>query len=359
MFQFSEIAQVHLELSTLCNAACPQCGRTEVVGSANDNLPRTSLSLQNVEKILPSDFIAQLNSVYACGNYGDPALAPDCLEVFRYLRSSKKELDLQLHTNGSIHEQAWWHELAGIIGAHGSVHFAIDGLADTHAVYRVGTRYEKVLANARAFIEAGGAAYWRFIVFRHNEHQLEEAEKISRELGFASFVTIKTGRFDFEWQPQLKRMERLGGDIRKIAPPKDSTLRVANSPVELGQKKKRAEWLRSRKIVCQARRDRKIYISAEGTVLPCCYLGQLYDVAEFDRNQIRGLIEQHGGLAMFDARSRPLRDIIDSDFFQNSVPQGWQQRDVAEGRLIKCSKVCGVDQPVKKTAKYTGPAVSV
>ena len=34
-----------------------------------------------------------------------------------------------------------------------------------------------------------------FLVFKHNEHQLEEAKRLSKEYGFKRFLTVYTTRF--------------------------------------------------------------------------------------------------------------------------------------------------------------------
>ena len=63
-------------------------------------------------------------------------------------------------------------------------------------LYRRNTSYKKVIDNAKAFIQAGGEAHWQFIVFRHNEHQLKEAKKLSEEMGFKKIDFMYSDRFD-------------------------------------------------------------------------------------------------------------------------------------------------------------------
>ena len=49
---------------------------------------------------------------------------------------------------------------------------------------------KKIIKNASTFIKHGGIAYWDFIVFKHNEHQIYKCKKYSEELGFNKFKII-------------------------------------------------------------------------------------------------------------------------------------------------------------------------
>ena len=62
--------------------------------------------------------------------------------------------------------------------------FSIDGLKNTNELYRRKLEWEKLMRNASAFIEAGGVAYWDMLVFKHNEHQIEEVRQLAKNMGF-------------------------------------------------------------------------------------------------------------------------------------------------------------------------------
>ena len=48
--------------------------------------------------------------------------------------------------------------------------------------------------NAKTFLDSGGTGSWVFIVFHHNEHQVEEARELSKRWGFDEFIIKKTSR---------------------------------------------------------------------------------------------------------------------------------------------------------------------
>ena len=63
MYVYSRIRQVHLEITSRCNASCPMCPRNVNGGALNPNLPLTELSLSDVKTILPAAFVRQLSGL--------------------------------------------------------------------------------------------------------------------------------------------------------------------------------------------------------------------------------------------------------------------------------------------------------
>src|SRR5262245_45739791 len=280
MYSYDSIRTVHLEITDKCNAACPQCERNLQGGNDNPLLPLVELSLADIRAMFPPEFIAQLTSLYACGNYGDAIVACDTLEIFDYFRSNNPTLRLGLLTNGGARPSEWWAGLAGLLRRDGYVVFGIDGLEDTNHLYRRGTRWDVVMRNARAFIDAGGTADWSFIVFRHNEHQVEPARALARRMGFRSFGVKRTARFiDFRRFRLADRtpVRDAGGAVEYyLEPPKDAewnNAALAELAVLRERHRDAEEYLRTCAISCKAVAERKLYVSADGYVLPCCWLG--------------------------------------------------------------------------------------
>ena len=197
MFKNFKPKILHLETSSVCNAACPMCPR-EIDPGFNKDTDAVSLSLSQIKNLFDDDFIGELDSMFMCGNYGDPASAPECLDIFRYFKQVNPNIVLGMHSNASLRNKKWWSELGSILnGDLDYCFFSIDGLKDTNHIYRVNTNFDTIIENAKSFIGAGGRAYWEYLVFEHNEHQVEEARQLASELGFIDFREKVSMRFAY------------------------------------------------------------------------------------------------------------------------------------------------------------------
>lgn len=195
-FDLQDIRVLHMETSSVCNAACPQCGR-ETNPNFNKKTDARSLSLAQVQQLFDVEFVAGLRKMFMCGNYGDPAAAPETIEIFQYFRQHNPAIDLEIHSNGSLRTAEWWSSLGAVLnGPRDYAYFGIDGLEDTNHIYRVNTSWSKIMENAQSFISAGGQAIWVYLVFEHNEHQVEQARALAQELGFHDFQIKVSRRFN-------------------------------------------------------------------------------------------------------------------------------------------------------------------
>lgn len=379
MYKADEITTVHLEVTERCNASCPQCARNINGGEVNPQLHDAELSLADVKKILQPDFIQQLKRLYMCGNYGDPISARDTLEIFEYIRSNNAKMQLSFHTNASAKTPEWWSRLPAAMGKNHYVVFSVDGLEDTNHLYRQGTVWRKIMENARAFIAAGGRARWDFIVFGHNEHQVEEARALAEQMGFEKFNIKKSNRFfsntrgsvklshqagnrkgvatamismptNPEYQnAAIQQLAALSTDAEKFNTDLVSTVaeldgRIGAQKFNLDSSKKKdmeKHW-DSADIKCKVAEEKSIYITAEGYLQPCCWTaGQMYVWYWKSRGgQIWDAINQ-AGLETLDLRQHDLRQVINGKYLQEVIPESWNKPSCAEGKLAVCAKTCG------------------
>jgi hypothetical protein len=379
MYKANEITTVHLEVTERCNASCPQCARNINGGEVNPQLHDAELSLDDVRTILKPEFIAQLKRLYMCGNYGDPISARDTLEIFEYIRSQNAKMQLSFHTNASAKTPEWWSKLPLAMGKNHYVVFSVDGLEDTNHLYRQGTVWKKIMENARAFIAAGGRARWDYIVFGHNEHQVEEARALAESMGFEKFNVKKSNRFFSNTQgavksahqagnrkgattqmlsmptnPEyqnaaLKQLESLSKDKGEIKIDFMTTVaelegKIGNQKFNIDPSKKKdmEKYWDSVEVKCKVAEEKSIYITAEGYLQPCCWTaGQMYVWYWKQRGgQIWDAIDS-AGLDSLDLRVHDLNDVINGKFIQDVIPESWTKPSCAEGKLAVCAKTCG------------------
>jgi hypothetical protein len=314
----------------------------------NPLLPLRDLKLPEIEKIFPRQFLAQLKRIYLCGNYGDPLMARDLLPALQYFRAAMPGLRLEMMTNGSARSPEWWAQLAATgVG----VYFGIDGADETSSIYRRNTDFQLVMRNAAAFIAAGGKAYWDFIVFRHNEHQVAEARALSEKMGFVSFRPKRTGRFFSNQKSAFRDRQEVWDENGSV----EYYLEKPLSPEYLNPSLEREaaltakhgsfdSYLEQTAVDCKVAAEKSVFVTAEGLVFPCCWTAiQLYPwyTKPQGSEMWRALSVLPHGLAEISALERPLAEIVDGDFFQNIIPGSWAKSTFADGKLKVCARICG------------------
>lgn len=305
MYQLDTISHIEMELSSHCNSRCPQCPRYNMQGFVREDLDLKHLE-KNLLFDLPIARMINLKSIGFCGNFGDPLMHPELDEIINFF----KKQNISIFTNASLRNLSWWKSLGGKKNV--AVTFCIDGIGGTHELYRRNTSYEKIIKNAKSFINGGGNARWQFIVFKHNEHQIEEAKILSNKMGFKNISFIYSDRFDtnnhwevFEKNKHLYNLEKATKQI---------TLREkTNTP--MGKK----WWLnlfKSRKqetIKCIWSEKKKIYIHSDGTIFPCCHIGSILAGRPIEKSLYKKIIKEWKNINL---NFNKFEDIISGPFYK-------------------------------------------
>jgi len=344
MFKFSDLKQIHLEISNNCQASCPMCSRNIDGGQENPLIKLKDWSLEDFKSVITPRVLKQLYGFYFCGNFGDPIMNNDLIEMCRYAKSQNENIQIHIHTNGGARKTQWWEDLAEALPINHLVIFGIDGLEDTNHLYRVGVNFNAVIRNARTFISAGGKAQWAFIRFKHNEHQLEEAKALSQELGFESFHHKESSRFILE--AKVKVVDRNGKIIHHIEPSTNTPMKFIDRKTIENYK----EIVKGSKIECQVLKTKEIYIDAHGDLYSCCWLANTpySHISEDASFEVRRKIKQQHDkmisiLGEVNTFKRPIEDIINSDEYQAIWKDMWHGND----KNIICARSCGVHQNVE------------
>lgn len=347
LFDFSELKSIHVELTTRCQASCPMCARNYRGGLENPNLVLDDISYDDFKRIFTSEVLNQIEHIYFCGNFGDPILSNHLLSIVEYCKTVNPEISLGIHTNGSARDKKWWKELAKAVPKNHCVHFAIDGLEDTHHLYRVGTSFGKIIDNAKEFIAGGGKAEWVFLSFKHNEHQTEQARDRAKKLGFAYFNLKSTSRF-LE-RPWIDVLDTTGNISHRIEPPTEHRISFVR-PEVIKEYKKITE---SAVVDCKIKKDKSLYVDAFKKLWPCCWIGAIpysytretelsYQYYVSQKQALEELIESIGGIDIIDLNKTSIKDILKNKNWQNTWDKHWEEK-----KLATCAKICGnFDQKV-------------
>jgi hypothetical protein len=220
-----------------------------------------------------------------------------------------------------------------------TVLFCLDGLDDTHHLYRQNTVWSTVIHNAQTFIKAGGCAIWKMIKFDHNQHQIDQCRSMSQQLGFTNFQLINEGR---NTAPVFNSHGKLTHVLGNYVGEK-------NFEVLLHKKKTDQVLLEdivhnrqpSKSISCQTKNNRSIYISSAGDVSPCCWTGfypNTYGHGQYHEAANAQLIPL---IVKNNALTYPLEECIK---WFNSIEESWKIDEYKHGRLVICDDVCGQDR---------------
>lgn len=329
----NNLNKINAELTNYCNAACPMCARYFIDGVLNKervNSQHTTLDL--LRHRIGEKLIAQLHTFTSCGNLGDGSMNPECLEIYKWVRSQNAKCSLQLHTNGGARNTDFWRALAT---AKVSVTFAIDGLEDTNHLYRRNVKWSKLMENVKSFIDAGGKATWAMLIFKHNESQVEQCRALSQDLGFKNFNIQQSSRWaDYDYIGNWRVLDRMPVDGYFL----EKSSQLSASDMGQGGNSQKDNVTKSdfeKKIIHCKSCDQKsnnfeIYIAANGDVSPCCWLGDL------KQHESKNIIKDYKTVNL---KYSTLEQILNSDYFKK-LEDGINGKS-ASYRLHTCYFTCG------------------
>jgi radical SAM protein with 4Fe4S-binding SPASM domain len=238
-----------IEPTTACNLRCPQCPS----GLRSFSRPTGRLSLKLFTQII--DEVGADLTYLILYFQGEPYLNPDFLKMVRY--AATRKIFTMTSTNAHFLTPAIAEETV-LSGLHRII-ISLDGVdQQSYAQYRVGGKLETVLAGVRNLVAAKKKYRTKtpivdiqFIVFSHNEHQLQAVRQLFAELE-ADRLLIKTAQiYDFET---------------------GNALIPTNVNLSRYQKKNDGKYQIKNKLRNQCW---KLWLGAEitwdGRVLPCCF----------------------------------------------------------------------------------------
>ena len=387
MIDYKEIRSLDLETSSLCNAKCPICNRRGSGGPKNKLFTETFVRLQDIKDWFSIDFFKRLTNIILCGNYGDSMTNPELIPILRYIKSINPNISFTMNTNGSGRDAQFWRDLGEIFKENSKLIFSVDGLEDTNWIYRRGTNWQKIMSAMTNYISTGAESRWEFLVFRHNQHQVEEAKALAKEMKVTHFLSkTAMGFVEDETDKKVRGVINVFGNDEEfqynIHPPteeKYTTSKVAeyirennfvktdeddlyiqiekyktskpiyrqtiedekvideNRPLTEYEKK-----LGTCDIECHVLKPKRIFVSSEGLIFPCCYTaGKFYEPDNEVSTQLRKFINGYGGKEKISLKHNTLKNIIDGELFTTGWLESFEDRNIRNKRQRVCSMFCG------------------
>lgn len=110
-------------------------------------------------------------------------------------------------------------------------------------------------------------------MFKHNYHQIQEAEELSKRLGFTSFKLEDDGR---NYGPILDNTGKQIGMLKPHTNDKTHTINIAQELLLINDKIELNNTYKDYEINCQTLRENSFYVNALGEIRPCCYMGSSF-----------------------------------------------------------------------------------
>lgn len=376
------IKKIELEITSGCNAACPGCART----LNPDLLTVQHITFEQIQKIFPDRKYIEGKQFKFCGVLGDPAFNPECLEMVRYLIDNGAFC--QLSTNGGIRPASWWEELGKISQRSRmlEVNFCVDGHRETNHIYRVNTNFDVIERNMQAYSYGGlgfAQATWVYIVFDHNEYELEAAEEHAANLGFqfatrtgmrnsmggwlaeikrknteqnkivteTKLITV-SGDNEHENKDKLKEIDKFIESYTGISYQNMKPLKVHRGPrikkkierivpqIDEDQKQKLLS-----SITCKLVHENEIFIASDLSVWPCCFL---WDSFFKDHDDIQDRLSEFGE-GWNSLKYHTINEILEHEWFVHTLPQSWDPSH--EKHFHRCIRTCSLNKAYQNIIK--------
>jgi MoaA/NifB/PqqE/SkfB family radical SAM enzyme len=324
-----------MDVSTYCNAGCPQCHRTDPNGLQKaDWVPLIQWSINQFKKAIKPEDFKYIQQVCFVGTWGDCMMNKDIFEIIEYCIDN--QCNVTVETNGSIRDEEWWWELGIMGGKLLQVRFDVDGInQEMHAKYRRFTSLQKVLNNMYTFSQTQARAASQTVVFKHNQDYLKEILQLCKDYGSEWHTNVISDRFYSENSSNgIFTFTNKDGEIETL---EESKPEVLENPVISGVNVRQL----SNDITCRWSAQNRVYILSNGDLVPCCYHGNSYwkylqtgKESELTRSpHFKKYIKNREKYNIFKI---PINDILKSDWYTNTLKNSF----TSDNPIPQCVKIC-------------------
>ena len=185
--------QVNVSLGTRCTLACSKCRRTQFK-EAGIPIDGGDLPFDDFKKLA-----SHFEDLILCGGVADPVLHPQFIKILQYSYMNENKISV---STAASHRPIDWYRRAFKANPDATWIFGIDGLPEDSHKYRVNQDGEKLFKVAKMAVSMGIITVWQYIIFKYNENDIEESEKLAKDNGM-NFKLWKSDRWDNMQDPFL------------------------------------------------------------------------------------------------------------------------------------------------------------
>jgi len=183
--------KIRLEASSACQLRCPSCPTTS--GAARPVVGRGFLKFDDFKALIDANpWVRKIE----LSNYGEIFVNPELAAIVAYAHGRGVHLSCDNGANLNDLDDS----VAEALVRYGlqSMTCSIDGASQqTYGKYRVRGSFDDVIANIRrinhykrVYASEFPVLTWQFVVFGHNEHEIEAARQRALELGMGFYVKL-------------------------------------------------------------------------------------------------------------------------------------------------------------------------
>tara|TARA_A200000159_G_C7327967_1_gene341784 strand:- start:787 stop:1836 length:1050 start_codon:yes stop_codon:yes gene_type:complete len=341
----SKVHNFQFDVTSHCNARCGACVRNQDGGDTEPELALNHFNMDLWKRLCEEDtkgwYIGQLA---LNGNWGDPMMHPDLIDMVKIWIDNHPETFINIHTNGSMRGEKFWTDLAKQLRKYPAhqVNFAVDGLEDTHHIYRRKTDFKKIIQNIKSFNEAGGSGRIIMTLFEHNQHQVEELKNLAKTLKCRQFVARHSHQYG-----DIKINDKDENYIIKKSNAKEQEVWFEENEISISDQDDADHWNHISKLLedskfmnetkCPWYNAGEIQIDPFGTVWPCCH------VSLFGVNLSKHILSKNCDETIIERRTEnnlfkySLQEILSNQWYNHHL-----DTVVKEAKWKVCKQSCGV-----------------
>ena len=331
-----KLKKIELEITSDCNAACPGCARTQNKGKYEV----TQFNLEDIMRIFPSSNYIKQKVFKLSGVLGDPMTHPQIVEITEYFL--KNGGCVEISTNTGVGTEEMWIELGKLNGQYKQnlrMMACIDGHRETNHIYRVNTKFSVIERNLNAYSMHSDKSTknnnkWVFIVFDHNEHELEAAKNHAEKIGFKFFTRTGMKNSYNDWIVQLGKKNNQEKKVITTSGNKEHARREEVYRLDKIIAENKVDYSIIKTICCKYVHEGEIFINYNLQMWPCCFLA---DSAILNKENILDKFKEYGN-EWNNLKIHSIEEVMNHPYYQTVLEESWNPTH--SKHLKRCIKTC-------------------